>query len=80
MARPVRKRFVLAGLNSLHKRIRPSGNAVGQDGDPRVLVLIRGSASSAICRHRMPGHRLTVRPSFTRLPQTSWAATARPIG
>src|SRR6187455_2071906 len=34
MARPVRKRLVLAGLNSLHKRIRPSGNAVGQDGNP----------------------------------------------
>ena len=30
---------------------------VGQDGDPRVPVLIRGSASSAICRRRLPRHR-----------------------
>ncbi len=37
-----------AGLITLHKRIRPSGDAVGQDGDPRVLVLIKGSALSAI--------------------------------
>jgi transposase len=34
-----------AGMNSLHKRIRPFGYAVGQDGDPRVPVLIRGTAS-----------------------------------
>jgi hypothetical protein len=32
--------------NSLHKRIRPFGYAVDQDGDPRVLLLIRGTASS----------------------------------
>ena len=37
--------------------------AVGQDGEPRVLVLIKGPASSAILRRRVPGHRLTVRPS-----------------
>jgi len=36
--------------------------AVGQDGEPRVLVLIKGPASSAILRRRVPGHRLTVRP------------------
>ena len=37
---------VFAGsTNSLHKRIRPFGYAVGQDGDPRVPVLIRGTAS-----------------------------------
>jgi transposase len=45
MARPVGKRFLLSGLISLHKRIRPFGYAVGQDGDPRVLVLIKGPAS-----------------------------------
>jgi transposase len=33
------------GTNSLHKRIRPFSYAVGQDGDPRVPVLIRGTAS-----------------------------------
>jgi len=32
-------------MNSLHKRIRPFGYAVDQDGDPRVLLLIRGTAS-----------------------------------
>lgn len=45
--------------------------AVGQDGDPRVLVLIKGPASSAILRRRVPGHRSTVRPSITHPPQTS---------
>jgi len=44
---------------------------VGQDGDPRVLVLIRGPASSAILTARVPEHRSTVRPSSTHLPQTS---------
>ena len=62
MARPVGKWFCSGGMNSLHKRIRPFGYAVGQDGDPRVLVLIKGSASSAICRqglqdtNRLSGH------------------------
>jgi transposase len=37
--------FCRAGMNSLHKRIRPFGYAVGQDGDPRVPVLIKGTAS-----------------------------------
>jgi hypothetical protein len=32
-------------LNNLRKRIRPFRKAVGQDGDPRVLFLIRGPAS-----------------------------------
>ena len=45
MARPVGKWFCDAGMNSLQKRIRPFGYAVGQDGDPRVPVLIRGTAS-----------------------------------
>jgi hypothetical protein len=45
MARPVGKWFCGAGTNSLHKRIRPFGYAVGQDGDPRVPVLIKGTAS-----------------------------------
>ena len=45
MARPVGKWFFGSGMNSLHKRIRPFGYAVGQDGDPRVLVLIKGTAS-----------------------------------
>ena len=36
MARPVGKWFCDAGMNSLHKRIRPFGYAVGQDGDPRA--------------------------------------------
>ena len=45
MARPVGKWFCDAGTNSLHKRIRPFGYAVGQDGDPRVPVLIKGTAS-----------------------------------
>ncbi len=51
--------------------------AVGQDGEPRVLVLIKLSASSAIFLTRVPKHRLTVRPSPRRHPQTS-RADARP--
>ncbi|HJP68681.1 MAG TPA: hypothetical protein VJ846_07245, partial [Sphingomicrobium sp.] len=51
MARPVGKWFASSGLDNLRKRIRPFGNAVGQDGDPRVLVLLRGSASM---RHFAP--------------------------
>ena len=51
MARPVVKWLDSSGLDNLRKRIRPFGNAVGQDGDPRVLVLIRGPASM---RHFTP--------------------------
>ena len=51
MARPVVKWFASSGLNNLRKRIRPFGSAVGQDGDPRVLGLIRGPASM---RHFAP--------------------------
>jgi transposase len=43
---PPRRQVVFAaGINSPHKRIRPFGYAVGQDGDPRVPLLIRGTAS-----------------------------------
>jgi transposase len=45
------KQFDSVGPRSLQKRIRPSGIAVGQDGDPRVLVLIKGPASM---RHFTP--------------------------
>ena len=48
MARPVRKWFLRSGLSSLRQRIRPVGNCRGQDGDPRVPVLISLTASSAI--------------------------------
>ena len=42
---PPRRQVVFAaGTNSLHKRIRPCGYAVGQDGDPRPPLLIRGPA------------------------------------
>lgn len=88
MARPVRKWLGSAGLCSLHKRIRPSDSAVGQDGDPRVLGLIKGAASSAIFTERLPEHRSTVRPSSSHRPQTSegrrvrvgWRAKAAVIG
>jgi hypothetical protein len=62
MARPVRKWFVSSRLSNLRKRIRPFGCAVGQDGDPRILILIKGPASSAIFRQgfqnadRLSGH------------------------
>ena len=42
---PRRQVVFAAGTNGLHKRIRPFGYAVGQDGDPRVVLLIRGTAS-----------------------------------
>jgi transposase len=45
MARPVGKWFVSDGPSSLRKRIRPPGRALGQDGDPRGPVLLRGTAS-----------------------------------
>jgi hypothetical protein len=50
MARPVGKWFVSSDLNNLPKRIRPFSFAVGQDGDSRILILLKGSASSAILR------------------------------
>jgi hypothetical protein len=49
MARPVGKWLVSDVLSSLRKRIRPFRRwVVGQDGNPRVLVLFKGPASSAI--------------------------------
>ncbi len=68
MARPVGKWFFGDDIISLHKRIRPFGYAVGQDGDPRIPVLTKGTASSAILRHRVPKHRSTVRPSSSQPP------------
>lgn len=54
--------------------------AVGQDGDPRVLVLIKGPASCAILRHRVPEHRSTVRPSsLTSRRHHPAVASLRPI-
>ena len=44
------------------------GCAVGQDGDPRAPFLIKGTASSAILRHRLAERRSTVRPSSSQPP------------
>jgi transposase len=46
MARPLRKRFLRCDLSSLHQRIRPMGSSPCQDGDPRVTVLTKATASS----------------------------------
>ena len=56
-----------------------SGSNPGQDGDPRVLVLISGTASNAIFRDRFPKHRLTVRPSRFHHPQTLYGSRCRVI-
>jgi hypothetical protein len=48
MARPVASGFRDPFLSNLHQRIRPVGFTPGQDGDPRVSVLIKTSASNAI--------------------------------
>src|SRR5215213_6873816 len=53
-----------------------SGHRPGQDGDPRVPVLMTTPASSATSCSRIPGHRSTVRPSRFHHPQTSPAARA----
>ena len=53
-----------------------SGHRPGQDGDPRVPVLINLTASSAIFLARVPKRRSTVRPSRFHHPQTSSAARA----
>jgi tripartite-type tricarboxylate transporter receptor subunit TctC len=53
-----------------------SGHRPGQDGDPRVPVLITTTASSATSCNRFPEHRSTVRPSRFHHPQTSSAARA----
>lgn len=49
----------------------------GQDGDPRVLVLIKFTASSAIFCVRFPARRSTVRPSHFHHPQTSYSRPRR---
>ncbi len=71
MGRPVCKWFLRSALLSLRQRIRSQVQRPGQDGDPRVSVLINFTASSAIFVYRVPGHRLTVKPSRFRLPQTT---------
>ncbi|HTE18747.1 MAG TPA: IS6 family transposase [Armatimonadota bacterium] len=53
-----------------------SGHRPGQDGDPRVPVLITTTASSATFCNRIPVRRSTVRPSHFHRPQTSSAARA----
>jgi putative transposase len=53
-----------------------SGHCPGQDGDPRVPVLITTTASSATSCSRIPERRSTVRPSRFHRPQTSSAARA----
>ena len=53
-----------------------SGHRPGQDGDPRVPVLITTTASSATFCSRIPERRSTVRPSHFHRPQTSSAARA----
>ena len=53
-----------------------SGRSPGQDGDPRVPVLITMTASSASSCNRFPERRSTVRPSRFHHPQTSSAARA----
>src|ERR1700733_3336438 len=61
MARPVRKRLVRGDLTGLRQRIRSRSCCSGQDGDPRVLVLIKVSASM---RHLLnQGSRAPVQPS-----------------
>ena len=53
-----------------------SAKAVGQDGDPRVLILIKGPASMRHFCRRITERRSTVRPSSFHHPQTSWAGNA----
>lgn len=80
MARPVSERFVSDVLNSLRKHIRPRHKSLAKM-EIRAARSLKGAASSAIFHHRVPGHRSTVRASFTHLTQTSssprWAR--RPI-
>ena len=75
MARPVGKQLLGVRLDLSAQTYPAFRRAVGQDGEPRVLVLIKLSASSAIFLTRVPKHRLTVRPSPRRHPQTSRADT-----
>lgn len=68
MARPICKQFLRPDLSSLHQRIRSQGRTLAKMEDPRVPCLIKGPASGAILRHRLTGHRLTVRPSRFHQP------------
>jgi hypothetical protein len=63
--------FVEWAVFSLLQRIRPRAPVPGQDGDTRVLILIRTAASSAISTLRGSGRRSTVRPSRFHHSQTS---------
>ena len=54
-----------------------SGLWPGQDGDPRVPGLIKVPAWTAMLRHRLAGHRSTVRPSRVHHPQTFHGAQCR---
>ena len=75
--RPVCKGFCRdRRLISLLQRIRPRRSPPGQDGDTRAPVLINSSASCAVFKIRLPGRRLTVRPSRCHLSQTSLARPA----
>ncbi len=69
LARPACKGFVSHGLSNLRKRIRPFSGAVGQDGDRRVLILIRGRRRAPF-PPRISEHRLIVRPSSSHHTQT----------
>jgi hypothetical protein len=77
MARPLRKWFRHDGLTSLRQRIRPRDKFPGQDGDPRILVLI---SVSATMRHffdqdsRMPFDCQAISLSTTRKPRKSISA------
>jgi hypothetical protein len=81
MARPVCKLFPRSDLASLRQRIRRERQALRQDGDPRVLVLIKLSASQRHFSHqgsstpvRLSGHLA----STTRRPvATARAGSAR---
>ena len=53
-----------------------SGHRPGQDGDPRVPVLITTTASNATVYNRFPERRSTARPSRFHHPQTSSANRA----
>jgi hypothetical protein len=77
MARPVCKSFLTSQSDQATSTYPVSGHRPGQDGDPRVPVLISIAASSAIERHRVPEHRSTVRPSRFHHPQTSYSRSRR---
>jgi hypothetical protein len=66
------KSFCVPVFFSLLQRIRPQGEAKGQDGDPRDPVLIMLSAF--LRPFKLPGFQVaisTVRPSRVHLSQTS---------